>query len=158
MSHRIGLFLFRNDLRIHDNLALATATAEVDQLICIYCIDPAPPGSSLRGPSPLSPHRKHFLQQSLSDLHNSLKQFGQQLIVTNDSPLNAIPQLITLHNVTRFTVAKMQDIMKIKLGKLLLSVTHLLPLSASLRIPCLNNVTCPFKSSTCLKVSLSSVN
>jgi deoxyribodipyrimidine photo-lyase len=99
MSHRIGLFLFRNDLRIHDNLALATATAEVDQLICIYCIDPAPPGSSLRGPSPLSPHRKHFLQQSLSDLHNSLKQLGQQLIVTNDSPLNAIPQLITLHNV-----------------------------------------------------------
>ena len=37
MSRQVGLFLFKNDLRIHDNLALATAAAEVDQLICIYC-------------------------------------------------------------------------------------------------------------------------
>ena len=99
MSRQVGLFLFKNDLRIHDNLALATAAAEVDQLICIYCLEPKQPPSSLRAPSNLSPHRQLFLQQSLTDLHRSLKNLGQQLMVTNDSPLDIIPQLITQHNI-----------------------------------------------------------
>jgi len=99
MSRQVGLFLFKNDLRIHDNLALATAAAEVDQLICIYCLEPKQPPSSLRAPSNLSPHRQLFLQQSLTDLHRSLKHLGQQLMVTNDSPLDIIPQLITQHNI-----------------------------------------------------------
>lgn len=61
MPHKIGLFLFNNDLRLHDNLAFATAASEVDQLISLYCLAPKQPPSSLRAPSQLSSHRQLFL-------------------------------------------------------------------------------------------------
>ena len=73
MPHQVGLFLFKNDLRLHDNPALALAAAEVDQLVCIYCLEPKQPPSSLLAPSNLSPHRQRFLQQSLLGLHHSLE-------------------------------------------------------------------------------------
>ncbi len=101
MPHQVGLFLFKNDLRLHDNPALALAAAEVDQLVCIYCLEPKQPPSSLLAPSNLSPHRQRFLQQSLLGLHHSLEQLGQQLIVTSESALDIIPQLITQHNISR---------------------------------------------------------
>ena len=99
MPHQVGLFVFKNDLRLHDNPALALAAAEVDQLICIYCIEPKQAPSNVHAPSNLSPHRQRFLQQSLLDLHHSLEQLGQQLIVTSELALDIIPQLITQHNV-----------------------------------------------------------
>ncbi len=109
MPHQVGLFLFKNDLRLHDNPALALAAAEVDQLICIYCLEPKQPPSSLRAPSNLSPHRQQFLQQSLSDLHHSLEQLGQQLIVTSELVLDIIPQLITQHNIGRIYCSESAD-------------------------------------------------
>ena len=101
MPHQVGIFLFKNDLRLHDNPALAKAAAEVDELICIYCLEAKQPVSSLRAPSNLSSHRLHFLQQSLTDLHTSLLTLGQQLLVSAESPLDVIPQLITQHNVAK---------------------------------------------------------
>ncbi len=101
MPHQVGIFLFKNDLRLHDNPALAKAAAEVDELICIYCLEAKQPVSSLRAPSNLSSHRLHFLQQSLTDLHTSLLTLDQQLLVSPESPLDVIPQLITQHNVAK---------------------------------------------------------
>ena len=52
MPHQVGLYsVFKNDLRLHDNPALAKAAAEVDELICIYCLEAKQPVSSLRAPS-----------------------------------------------------------------------------------------------------------
>jgi len=99
MNQQIGLFLFSNDLRLDDNPALALAASEVDQLICLYCLDPKQPPSSLRAPSNLSAHRHQFLFASLNDLHNSLKQRDQGLMVANEPALDIIPQLITQHNI-----------------------------------------------------------
>jgi len=99
MNQQIGLFLFSNDLRLDDNPALALAASEVDQLICLYCLDPKQPPSSLRAPSNLSAHRHQFLFASLNDLHNSLKQLDQGLMVANEPALDIIPQLITQHNI-----------------------------------------------------------
>lgn len=48
MPHQVGIFVFKNDLRLHDNPALAKAAAEVDELICIYCLEAKQPVSSLR--------------------------------------------------------------------------------------------------------------
>ena len=73
MSHQVGLFLFKNDLRIDDNFSLARAAAETDELICLYCLEPKQPPSSLRAPRDLSGHRELFLHQSLTELDNSLK-------------------------------------------------------------------------------------
>jgi len=99
MNQQIGLFLFSNDLRLDDNPALALAASEVDQLICLYCLVPKQPPSSLRAPSNLSAHRHQFLFASLNDLHNSLKQLDQGLMVANEPALDIIPQLITQHNI-----------------------------------------------------------
>ena len=99
MNQQIGLFLFSNDLRLDDNPALALAASEVDQLICLYCLDPKQPPSSLRAPSNLSAHRQQFLFTSINDLHNSLKQLDQGLMVTTESAVDIIPQLITQHNI-----------------------------------------------------------
>ena len=40
---RVGLYWFGDDLRVSDQPGLARAAAEVDQLICLYVVDP--PGS-----------------------------------------------------------------------------------------------------------------
>lgn len=101
MSYQVGLFLFNNDLRIDDNPALAKAASEVDKLICIYCITSKQIPSGLWAPSDLGPHRQHFLQQSLVDLNHSLEKLGQHLVVSTESTLDIIPQLITRHNVRK---------------------------------------------------------
>ena len=35
----VGLYWFGNDLRVHDNANLLKAASEVDDLLCIYCLD-----------------------------------------------------------------------------------------------------------------------
>ena len=101
MPHQVGLFLFKNDLRVDDNPALARAAAEVDQLICLYCLESRQTSSSLRAPGNLSPQRQTFLSQSLADLHNSLRKLGQRLNFSIASPLDIIPQLITQHDISQ---------------------------------------------------------
>ncbi|MGR5063844.1 DASH family cryptochrome [Photobacterium sp. DNB22_13_2] len=95
-----GLFLFQNDLRLHDNSALALATQEVDHLICVYCL---PVDTTNRYPYHISKHgtyRKQFLLQSLHNLAGQLSQRGQSLHVMLDHPLNVIPELISQYNVS----------------------------------------------------------
>lgn len=101
MPHQVGLFLFKNDLRVDDNPALARAAAEVDQLICLYCLESRQPPSSLHAPGYLSPQRQTFLFQSLADLHHSLRNLGQRLNFSTESPLDIIPQLITQHDISQ---------------------------------------------------------
>ena len=101
MSHQVGLFLFKNDLRIDDNFSLARAAAETDELICLYCLEPKQPPSSLRAPRDLSGHRELFLHQSLTELDNSLKTLGQRLVVSAEPALDIIPQLITQYNIAQ---------------------------------------------------------
>ena len=101
MTHQVGLFLFKNDLRIDDNPALARAAAEVGQLICLYCLEAKKPPSGLLAPSDLSVHRENFLHQSLTDLDCSLKSLGQRLVVSTESALDIIPQLIIQHNIVQ---------------------------------------------------------
>ena len=101
MPHQVGLFLFKNDLRVDDNPALARAAAEVDQLICLYSLESRKSLSSLHAPVNLSPQRQTFLSQSLADLHNSLRKLGQRLNFTTASPLDIVPQLITQHDISQ---------------------------------------------------------
>ena len=95
-----GLFLFQNDLRVHDNPALALATQEADKLICVYCL---PVEHANRYPYHINKHgfyRKQFLLQSLYNLSARLSERGQSLHVILEHPLNALPELITQYNVS----------------------------------------------------------
>lgn len=97
---KIGLYWFANDLRVEDNPTLINAASAVDKLICIFCIDPSARLPGLLAPSKLSPKRQQFLFESLVDLDETLKSQGQQLLVLFKSPLDAVAELITKHNVS----------------------------------------------------------
>ena len=101
MPHHVGLFLFTNDLRVHDNPALAKAATEVDQLICIYCHDSNQSASSFTTPSKLRPHRQRFVEQSLISLSVNLRKLGQHLVISGEPLLDIISQLITQHNIEK---------------------------------------------------------
>ncbi|PSW16532.1 deoxyribodipyrimidine photolyase [Photobacterium rosenbergii] len=95
-----GLFLFQNDLRLHDNPALALATQEADHLICVYCL---PVDNANRYPYHIDKHgnyRKQFLLQSLNNLSERLSERGQSLHVILEHPLNVLPELISQYNIS----------------------------------------------------------
>ena len=106
MSHRVGLFLFQNDLRFDDNPALVKAAAEVDELICLFCLDSKQPSTSFRSVSHLGPFRQRFIEQSLMDLSTQLNKLSQHLIIKAESPLDVIPQLITQYNVIKISCSE----------------------------------------------------
>ncbi len=97
---KVGIFWFNHDLRMDDNAALLRAASEVDQLICLYCVDTSSAGPGWQQPVRLSSRRREFLLESLQDLEAQLSQYGQKLVVRLQSPLEAIAQLITVHNVS----------------------------------------------------------
>jgi deoxyribodipyrimidine photo-lyase len=96
----VGLYWFVNDLRVHDNTNLLKAASEVDDLLCIYCLDPQwllPNRYSL---GTMSANRWHFLRESLLDLDKQLHQLGQHLLVCYESPVKAISNLASEHKVS----------------------------------------------------------
>jgi deoxyribodipyrimidine photo-lyase len=97
---KVGLFWFNHDLRMDDNAALLRAASDVDKLICLYCVDTSNTGPRWQQPAKLAPRRREFLLESLQDLEALLSQYGQTLVVRMQPPLEAIAQLITLHNVS----------------------------------------------------------
>jgi deoxyribodipyrimidine photo-lyase len=98
---QVGLFWFTNDLRIDNNAALNRAAREVDKLICFASLPPAGNALAINQPGQLSANRMQFLLESLEDLNHSLGAYDQHLIVSNDSSINAIAQLITQHNISQ---------------------------------------------------------
>ncbi len=97
---KIGLYWLTNDLRVNDNISLSNAISEVDHLICVYCIDLKWLRPNLYGLTNLSIHRWRFLRESLENLDERLRQFGQHLLVCYDSPVKVITELSNQHNVS----------------------------------------------------------
>ncbi len=97
--HNVGLYWMTNDLRIDDNLALIRASAQVKQLICVYIVDPAWFVPNRYGLKSMGEHRCRFLYNSLIELDQSLKPFGQRLLVEYQTPVIAIENLIKQHHV-----------------------------------------------------------
>lgn len=91
---KTGIFWFTNDLRLHDNLALMRAASSVDVLLCVYVIDQAWHSSSQYTAASTEHNAKRFLQESLSDLDNSLKTIGQRLMVLESATIPVLGNLI----------------------------------------------------------------
>ena len=103
---KVGIFWFNHDLRMDDNAALLRAASEVDKLICLYCVDTSSAGPGWQKPAKLGARRQEFLFESLQDLETQLSQYGQKLVVRMEPPLQAIAQLITVHNVSHLYSSK----------------------------------------------------
>jgi len=93
-----GIYWFTNDLRVHDNEALAHAANKAESLVCIFIVEPSWFKPNRYGLKTMGASRWRFLHQSLSDLDTALRAIGQSLIVLYESPVDAIATLITQTN------------------------------------------------------------
>ncbi|MFT5610142.1 MAG: deoxyribodipyrimidine photo-lyase [Arenicella sp.] len=91
---KTGIFWFTNDLRLHDNPALMQANSLLDELLCVYVIDHRWRSSSHYSRGNISQNTDRFLHESLSDLDNSLRQIGQQLIIIQSQTAPILSDLI----------------------------------------------------------------
>jgi len=90
------LYWFRNDLRLHDNPALAQAIAQSDALLPVYCLGSASAmhnGDPRWGAMQASQHRQRVLLDSLIDLDAQLRALGSALTVVPGPPADILPKL-----------------------------------------------------------------
>jgi len=99
-SPKIGLVWFNHDLRLDDNAAVLNAASDCEQLIYLYCLDPALELPVYFQCRRLGPHRKRFLNESLRDLDKSLKKTGGRLTILKKPALIAISDLIEDYGVS----------------------------------------------------------
>ena len=91
-----ALYWFRNDLRLHDNPALAQACAQADALLPVYCLGSASAmhnGDPRWGVMQPSPHRQRVLIDTLIDLDTQLRALGSALTVVCGTPADILPKL-----------------------------------------------------------------
>jgi deoxyribodipyrimidine photo-lyase len=79
---------FRNDLRIHDHPALATAVKESDNVVPVFILNK----SLLRGKDSSS-NRNRFLIECLEDLKASLMLLGANLVIRDGEPEEELVKL-----------------------------------------------------------------
>lgn len=84
---------FRNDLRIHDHPALATASTDADQVIPVFILN----SDILKGDR-ASSNRNRFLLESLTDLKNSLHELGADLVIRNGLAADELTKLAIENN------------------------------------------------------------
>lgn len=85
MSENFGIFWFRHDLRLKDNLALNRLIYKCDKVILIYILDE---NIHLGGAT------KWWLHHSLKNLNKSLKEKKSQIIFFKGSPKKILNKLI----------------------------------------------------------------
>jgi deoxyribodipyrimidine photo-lyase len=84
---------FRNDLRIHDNEALAKAAEKTNEVIPIYIFDPRIFKQHELGFSKTGNIRHQFLIESVNNLRENLQKIGSNLIVKEGFPEDILPEL-----------------------------------------------------------------
>ena len=92
MTQRI-LIWYRNDLRIHDLLALDEAVQQDAQIIPLYCFDDRIFGETSFGFPKTGNYRAQFLLESVADLRASLQKLGSNLVVRRGLPEEIIPAI-----------------------------------------------------------------
>lgn len=92
MHHR-WLFVFRQDLRIHDNTGLYHAVQSCKEVVCLFVLDDA-----ILTQSPAKDKRLGFLIDALKQLDSQLQSIGSRLYVTKGSPETIIPEWIKKHD------------------------------------------------------------
>lgn len=88
---KTALFVFRRDLRLHDNTGLLYALEHSQLVIPCFIIDPRQVGKE-------NPYRSanslEFMMQSLEDLNNELQKHGSKLYLFEGNPADIIKKLI----------------------------------------------------------------
>ncbi len=100
MSGKTILVWFRNDLRIQDNEVLTEAVNKADTVLPVYCFDPFYYRNTSFSTQKTGNFRARFIQESVADLRQSLKNLGGELIVRMGDPAVIIPELAQQYQVS----------------------------------------------------------
>ena len=88
MSAERWLFWHRRDLRLADNLGLASAAAATPAVTGVFVLDPA-----ILSAADMAPARVWFLLESLRELQQRWRDAGSRLLVLEGDPEQLLPQL-----------------------------------------------------------------
>ncbi len=93
-TNNINIFWFRRDLRLHDNHGLYKALLQ-NNVMPVFIFDPEiiDKLDDKRDP------RVHFIFNELMAIHNQLQQYGSQLHIFYDKPLNVFQYLVKNHKI-----------------------------------------------------------
>ena len=109
----IGIFCFRRDLRLHDNLALQTLAQLCDSIVPVFCLDPRQLKTSHN--AYYSPHSVKFMFESLKDLDRQISSHSEKarLHIVSGQPDVCLPRiaqaLLKQKTTTQVTVAWNED-------------------------------------------------
>lgn len=93
--YKKSAFIFRRDLRLHDNLGLIRALRLSEKVIPCFILDP----DQIEDHPYRSLPALGFMIESLKDLDNQLKKYGSALSILQGRPYEAINKLIETHGV-----------------------------------------------------------
>ena len=94
MNKKIGIFLFRRDLRLQDNLGLGLLIKEIDVLIPIFILDKYQIKKTKRNANYFSNNVVQFMCESLVDLNEDLLNNNSRLRLFYGNPKKIIGKLI----------------------------------------------------------------
>jgi len=118
-NYPVGLFVFQNDLRVEDNLALYEAARESKTLICCFCFNPGQNKYGHYGVMEPGKQRLNFLKQSLLQLEVELEKRGQKLIVLTGPLDQILTAFISEHQVDAVFLSQHQGYYEqLRLGQL----------------------------------------
>lgn len=87
------LVWYRNDLRIHDHPALATAAVDADHVVPVFIFD-----KKLLSGTTAGSNRNRFLLECLEDLKASLMKLGANLVIREGSAAEVLADLVAETN------------------------------------------------------------
>jgi deoxyribodipyrimidine photo-lyase len=87
------LFWHRRDLRLSDNIALATARQKSPKVVGVFCLDP-----NILERDDVAPARVTYMIGSLQSLKERYHSAGSQLLILHANPTQAIPALAAALN------------------------------------------------------------
>lgn len=102
--YKTGLFIFRRDLRLEDNLGLLALLADAETVIPAFIFDPRQINREHN--EYFSEPAFQFLLNSLAELHTDLQARGSQLYIFSGDPATVVTHLIQKDNVDAVAVNK----------------------------------------------------
>ena len=100
MSGKTILVWFRNDLRVQDNEVLTEAVNKADNVLPVYCFDPFYYRNTSFGTRKTGNFRARFINESVADLRQSIKNLGGELLIRVGDPAVIIPELAQQYQVS----------------------------------------------------------
>lgn len=113
-----SLYLFRNDLRLNDNLALSAACHSGQAVILLFIFDDTDPRW------PIGRASQWWLHQSLQSLSTDIKKLGGKLILRKGETLSILEEIIKQANVNKLYFSRAYEPHQKKIEEKIYSQWH----------------------------------